>query len=148
MFRQQTWSFPFNHFVYLKWLESSCCFLVHSGSSLGRLRTSRVEKTSANMCRWKPDETVWHRKGQNSEGQVHSFVIFQLHPIALCSGTVSCGWFCSSNLTWQLHGYASGSNSSGNGLALPSKCWKSENSWAGQPCGLKIKEYHGTFYFA
>ena len=32
--------FPSNHFVCFKCLESSCCFLAHPGSSLGRLKSS------------------------------------------------------------------------------------------------------------
>ena len=45
--------FPSNHFVCFKCLESSCCFLAHGGSSLGRLKSSlgrHVQVTNLPAC--------------------------------------------------------------------------------------------------
>ena len=44
---------PSNHFVCFKCLESSCCFLAHPGSSLGRLKSSlgrHVQVTNLPAC--------------------------------------------------------------------------------------------------
>ena len=52
-------SFRSNQDVCLKWLESSCCFLEHSSSSL-------VERCWKNfMCRWETCNTVW-------QGHIHT----------------------------------------------------------------------------
>ena len=45
--------FPSNHIVCFKCLESSCCFLAHRGSSLGRLKSSlgrHVQVTNLPAC--------------------------------------------------------------------------------------------------
>ena len=95
--------FPSNHFVCFKCLESSCCFLAHPGSSLGRLKSSlgRAGDKLASLL-----AHVTRTKSQGCQ-----------FPCWNCSGPLSFGlvhWFCPSNTNLPLlHGCASGSNSSG-----------------------------------
>ena len=91
------------HFVCFKCLESSCCFLAHPGSSLGRLKSSlgRAGDKLASLL-----AHVTRTKSQGCQ-----------FPCWNCSGPLSFGlvhWFCPSNTNLPLlHGCASGSNFSG-----------------------------------